>query len=96
MAAGTNDILEQIGTEHRKWLVSLWKQFEITQEPIQTDDGQVLAEPLFSLHQDGQRWACFGSETVSEQILNVIHQRRIRVLHLGVDPLADESAASDE
>ncbi len=91
-----NDILDRIGTEHRQWLVNLWKRFEIVQEPIQTDDGQVLAEPVFRLHLDGQCWACFGIEAVSEQILLAIHQRGIRVLNLGADPLAGETVASDE
>lgn len=91
-----NDILERIGTEHRKWLVSLWKQFEITQEPIQSDDEQELAEPLFCLHQAGQRWACFGTETISPLDFNLIQARGIRLLQLGAHPLADESAASGE
>ncbi len=89
-----NDILERIGSEHCKWLVSLWRRFEINQEPIQSDHGQVLAEPLFSLHQDGQRWACFGKETVSEQVVNVIQERGIRVLQVGADPQSGEAATS--
>jgi superfamily I DNA/RNA helicase len=91
-----NDILERIGPEHRQWLVNLWKRFEIVQEPIQTADGQVLAKPLFCLHQDGQCWACFGTETVSHQVLSMIQERGIRVLLLGADPLADKSEASGE
>ena len=91
-----NDILERIGTEHLKWLVSLWRRFVIDQEPIQSDDGQVLAEPIFCLQNDGQRWACFGTETVSDQVVNAIHLRGIGVLQLGADPLDDESATGNE
>ncbi len=53
------DILEQIGTQHRKWLVSLWKEYRIVQEPLLDTNGQVIAEPLFWFVKDGKRFACF-------------------------------------
>lgn len=52
------DILEQIGHQHRKWLISLWNAFQIVQEPIFGSDGQVVAEPLFWFARDGKRFAC--------------------------------------
>ena len=42
-----NDLLEQVGVKHRKWLRQLWKRFDIKQEPILDESGKVLAQPLF-------------------------------------------------
>ena len=67
LADDLNDILEQIGPEYRKWLVDLWKQYEIDQEPILAPNGTVLAEPLFTLHQNESRWACFGTTPTSPE-----------------------------
>ena len=53
------DILDQIGPQHRKWLVSLWKEYRIVQEPMLSVNGQVIAEPLFWFTKGGRRYACF-------------------------------------
>ncbi len=42
-----NDLLEQVGVKHRKWLQQLWKRFDVKQEPILDESGKVLAQPLF-------------------------------------------------
>ena len=42
-----NNLLEQIGVEHRNWLKQLWTRFDIKQEPIFDEAGNVLAQPLF-------------------------------------------------
>jgi len=55
-----NDILETIGPEHRKWLVDLWKQFDIHQEPITTADGTILVQPLFWFEHMEKQFACFS------------------------------------
>lgn len=55
-----DDLLEQIGTQHRKWLLALWKSHGIHQEPILAADGRIVAEPLFWYVRDGQRYACFA------------------------------------
>ena len=54
-----NDILDQIGTQHRAWLIDLWKRFAIRQEPIVDDEGHLLAQPLFWFKNDNVRVACF-------------------------------------
>ena len=53
-----NDLLELIGTEHRKWLKQLWTKFELKQEPILGDDGSVVFQPLFWFDHNGVRMAC--------------------------------------
>ncbi|WP_437193302.1 AAA domain-containing protein [Planctomicrobium sp. SH527] len=60
-----NDILDQIGHEHRKWLVDLWKRFEIRQEPLTDEQGTLLAEPLFWFRNGDSVHACFGAEAES-------------------------------
>ncbi|MEZ6057200.1 MAG: AAA domain-containing protein [Planctomycetaceae bacterium] len=61
-----NDILDHIGHQHRKWLVDLWKRFDIRQEPITSATGQVLAEPLFWFCKDGTAWGCFGNDVENQ------------------------------
>jgi len=58
-----NDILDRIGHKHRKWLVDLWKRYDIRQEPITDSAGAVLAEPLFWFRADETVHACFGNES---------------------------------
>jgi hypothetical protein len=60
------DILEHIGLQHRKWLVSLWKEYRLIQEPILDNNGRVIAEPLFWFMRDGKRFACFPPDSVPE------------------------------
>ena len=77
------DILENIGSEHRKWLADLWKRFEIRQEPITDSDGRLLAQPLFWFENDGVRVACFGSDVVSHDQQIRLRQSKIKALQVG-------------
>lgn len=80
-----DDILEEIGIQHRKWLTDLWSRFEIHQEPITDADGRVLAEPLFWFENGGVRMACFGSETISHEHPSYLGESQITVLKVGED-----------
>jgi superfamily I DNA and RNA helicase len=60
-----NDLLEQIGVEHRKWLRQLWKRFDIKQEPILDDSGKVLAQPLFWLKHKSSLYVCHSDSADS-------------------------------
>lgn len=62
-----NDILDHIGHEYRRWLVDLWKRFDIRQEPITDGAGTVLAEPLFWFRAGDSILACFGNGTGDDQ-----------------------------
>ncbi|MEM9940863.1 MAG: hypothetical protein AAF939_04665 [Planctomycetota bacterium] len=58
------DLLEQIGVKHQKWLQQLWKRFDIKQEPILNESGEVLAQPLFWFKdRQGKILACVDSGT---------------------------------
>lgn len=75
-----NDILEQIGIEHRSWLVDLWKRFKIRQEPITDSDGNIVTEPLFWFEHDGDRIACFGAEPLPQDKQVEFVRNRIKLL----------------
>ncbi len=61
-----NDILDSIGHEHRKWLVDLWKRYDIRQEPLIDGEGKVIAEPLFWIKKDAAVFACFQKGSKNE------------------------------
>jgi superfamily I DNA/RNA helicase len=80
-----NDILDRIGKEHRHWLVCLWKQFEIRQEPVTDSDGSILTEPVFWFEQNGRRFACFGAEGILPERQAVLQKIGIEVLVPGAE-----------
>ena len=49
-----NDLLDQIGKQHRAWLRGIWNRFEVQVEPILDESGNVIAQPLFWFL-DGER-----------------------------------------
>jgi len=53
-----NDLLEQVGKKHRKWVRQLWSRFKISREPLLNETGNVIAEPLFWFEKDGSVFAC--------------------------------------
>ena len=42
-----NDLLEQVGEQHRRWLRNRWKRIKLQFEPIIEETGCVVAQPLF-------------------------------------------------
>lgn len=93
-----NDILEQVGPQHHKWLLSLWKDYEIIQEPIIDGDGELIAEPLFWFRSGSRTLACFGKEPIDEDLKFFLKVHGIRPLMAGEEtpseylqiPFADE------
>ena len=78
-----NDILENIGVEHRNWLVDLWKRFDIRQEPITDAVGRVLVEPLFWFEHGGNRVACLENDAVLPSKKNNFWESGIVILKIG-------------
>jgi hypothetical protein len=78
------DILDRIGTEHRKWLIGLWTKYRYTQEPLLTKDGEIVAEPLFWFKAGNATYACFGRETPSQRIVQRLEDCGISVLEVGM------------
>jgi superfamily I DNA/RNA helicase len=62
------EIAERIGVEHRSWLLELMKNREISQEPITSDNGEIIAEPLFWFRGNQRIYACFGTELPRKRI----------------------------
>ncbi len=52
-----NDVLEQIGDKHRKWLRQIWGRFDIKLEPILNAAGKVVFEPLFWFRDNNRIYA---------------------------------------
>lgn len=78
-----NDILDQIGQEHRKWLIKLWQQFEIRQEPITDNSGSIIVEPLFWFATGNKTYACFNNELFTAEIVCKLVDAGVAVLKIG-------------
>ena len=78
-----NDILEQIGQQHRKWLLAIWKAYEVIQEPIMGGDGKLIAEPLFWFKSGSRTFACFGADPMEQDVKTGSKDHGIRVLVAG-------------
>ncbi len=61
-----HDILERIGFEHRDWLLAIWRNTIISQEPIYDSSGTLIAEPEFAFVKDGMTCACFGAGKIDQ------------------------------
>ena len=78
------DILEIIGHDQRKWLTDLWNRFEIEQEPLSSNDGELIAEPLFWFRDGDQILACFGGPKAPRQrILQRLEDLGIQMMEPG-------------
>ena len=89
------DLLAVIGNEHRKWLFDLWNRFGLSQEPLATKNGEVIAEPLFRFKANGKFYACFGNETPRQRAIQRLHDFGVSVVAVGQnvpnDPPQDAS-----
>lgn len=77
------DVLDIIGDEHRKWLVSLWGGHRVSQEPLLTKGGEVIAEPLFWFKANGKAYACFGLETPRQRVVQKLDDFGVSILEVG-------------
>ncbi len=77
------DILNIIGNEQRKWLVALWNQHKITQEPLLTTKGELVAEPLFWFKSGDKVYACFGKSAPRQRIVQRLEDFGISLLQVG-------------
>ncbi len=79
------DILEIIGHEHRKWLIGLWNLHRVSQEPLLTKTGEVIAEPLIWFKSNGKTYACFGHESPRQRVIQKLDDFGVSVLEVGQD-----------
>ena len=87
------EILDRIGGDHRKWLVDLWDRYDISQEPLTTAAGEIIAEPLFSIRVDQKHYACFGSELPRQRIRQRLEDYSVKLLEPGQEIDASEGSA---
>ena len=67
-----NNLLEQIGDQHRNWLQQLWNQFDIKQEPIFDEAGRVLAQPIFWFNASDLRYLVVNDNATTTSIAGAI------------------------
>jgi superfamily I DNA/RNA helicase len=79
------DLLNIIGQDQRKWLMELWRRFRINQEPMLTEKGELIAEPLFWFKTDSASYACFGNSPPRQRVLQRLEDFDVRLLAVGQD-----------
>ncbi len=77
------ELLSRIGNEHREWLISIVKQHGISQEPLLTQDSEVIAEPLFWFRTSDKVFACLGPNRPRTRILQRLEDCGVSVLEAG-------------
>ncbi len=85
------DLLDIIGHEHRKWLMTLWGRHKISQEPLLTQSGELIAEPLFWFKAGDMTYACFGTTEPRQRVLQRLEDFEIRLLAVGQEVAGGKS-----
>ena len=76
--------LELIGKEYESWLKTLWARYDFQNEPLLTDEGELLAQPLFWFENDaGKTYAYFGNETVPSVTRYALEDNSILIIKPG-------------
>lgn len=84
------EILDQIGHKHRSWLIQLWNANKISQEPLTTKSGQIVAEPLFHFRSADVHYACFGAELPRPRIRQRLEDAGVVLLETGQQIVSGE------
>lgn len=85
------DLLDRIGEEHRKWLMGLWNRFSIKQEPVLTDQGEIVAEPLLWFRAGNEVYACFGRDRPRQRAMQRLEDAGINILEVGTEVMEPRS-----
>jgi hypothetical protein len=80
------EILDQLGQEHRRWLLDLMSKVEIVQEPLLTAAGEVIAEPLFRFQVNDRTYACFGREYPRKRVMQRLEDFGVTPIIAGASP----------
>ena len=83
------ELLDCIGSQHRKWLIGIWNKYGIMQEPLIAKNGEIIADPLFRFKVDGQNYACFGKDLPRKRIIRKLEDFKIIVVQPGEEIAAD-------
>ncbi|TWU49318.1 AAA domain-containing protein [Rubripirellula reticaptiva] len=88
------EILDRIGRDHRKWLVGLWNTYGISQEPLTTKTGEIIAEPLFFVRANQKHYACFGSELPRQRVRQRLEDYGVQLLEPGQEITVPKDSGS--
>lgn len=77
------EITERLGSEHRKWLLDLLSKYKVSQEPLMTKAGEIIAEPIFSFQVDKQLYACFGADLPRKRIMQRLEDIHVKPIVAG-------------
>lgn len=77
------DLVEVVGEKHRKWLHGIWSKYRPSQEPILTQNKELIAEPLFWFKYEGQVYACFGDKPPKQRIMQKLEDHGVDILKVG-------------
>ncbi|MCU0712504.1 MAG: hypothetical protein MUC43_10635, partial [Pirellula sp.] len=77
------DVLQWVGEEHRRWLQRTWSEKKISQEPIFSQSGELIAEPLFWYREQGVIHACFGKEVLSQRAIQKLDDFGVKIVRVG-------------
>ena len=64
-------------------MVALWNQHKISQEPLLTTNGEVVAEPVFWFKNDNKAYACFGKNEPRQRVIQRLEDFGIELLRMG-------------
>jgi superfamily I DNA/RNA helicase len=76
-------LLDIFGNDHGQWLHGVLSTHQIVQEPIVAPDGEVVAEPVFWLNNNGRIHACFGPRRPSRATLDRLERMGVAELPVG-------------
>ncbi len=79
------ELIERIGEEHRDWLFRLLARFPMSQEPIFSEVGELIVEPLFWVKVGEVLYACFGKEAPKVRTRQKLDDSGIRLLVPGAE-----------
>jgi len=78
-----NDIVERLGEEHRGWVERIGRRYKIEQEPITSQSGEILLEPLFWFAASNRKFICFSSQLISRDTQHRAEDCGFRILNPG-------------
>jgi len=79
------DLVKIIGEKHRKWVISLWKKHSLSQEPLLTTAGEIVAQPLFWFNANGRIYALFAPDRPRQRVLQRLEDFGVTVIESGQD-----------
>ncbi|MCU0721261.1 MAG: AAA family ATPase, partial [Pirellula sp.] len=77
------DLLQWVGPENQRWLQRIWSEKQISQEPIFSANGELIAEPLFWFRENSFVYACFGNEVLTKRAMQKLVDFGVRILPIG-------------